>query len=1364
MKNFIKRTKSVFLLYLSCLSSVAFGQCPQSNFSISSPVCVGSPLQITNSSSGSNSYKWDFSPGFFSNGATKLSDTLLSLAFPGDITLATQNDTNIIFISGLGDGKLHRIVYGNGPENPATLTQNLGNLGVLYQPSDIALVQEGGTWFGFITDYGSNYLYRCRFGSSLLNTPDSVTTILTNAASSFASPWSIKFANDSTGSIYAVVGNHTGGSISVLSFGNSVRNIPAVSAPVSVPGTTFVQDVILAKSCGNWYAFMAGNSSQKIIRAEFGNSLGNAPTFTTVITGGGTPSDLVLISDSSHWKLLYTDFNSFNIKKYDLGADLGNITPVFLGTDYFNGSNPKGICAYRKDNTNYIYTLYGSNNLEVFGYTNNTPVNTAISTDSVPSNIIFSQGGTYPVTLFISDANGNSSSHTDTIFVSPAPTSNFTVSDKCFGDLTLFTDSSIINTGTIISWAWNFDDGIDSGNQNTSHTYLSTGSYNVRLITTSSFGCNDTIYKTVDITPRPVASFSSPAPICSESLIQFVDQSTVSSGSITGWDWDFGNGDNSTNQSPDYSFPVDGNFLVELIVTTDAGCTDNTFSLVSVNERPHSDFSATNTCLGQAVQFTDLTTIGSSSISSRSWDFGDFATDNTANPVHTYPLSVTTYPVQLVVLAANGCADTSLQQVKINNIPVVDFSFVPAAACQLNDVSFTDLSAVSGDTISGWLWDFGDSTYSTSQNPVHNYSAAGLHTVTLIAYSPSNCPGNPVQYVVDVKESPTASFAHSTTCIGNSTHFTNNSQPAIGSTIDSVLWVFNSTDSVTIYSPDYTFPSAGNFPVKLIVVSPEGCVSSDSAMVPVHARPDASFSHGIACTGDSLQFINGSTCDVSSTISQYAWTFGDPSSGANNTSTLQNPKHKFATTMNYTTSLIVTTNFGCKDTMISTISVNQSPSANFTYSPTCLGSLMEFFNPGTSLDSLYSWNFGDGQTNQLREPAHYYAFSGTYTVVLQVTTKPGCVTSASKQVTVSPIPVADFIATPACVTSDYRFTDNSSIGTGSITSWNWNIATLPAPPPVQNPDYVFQDTGSYNVTLTITSDIGCTKSVSKTVNVHSLPVSGFSFDPQFGNPPLQIQVTDLSINGGSNAWDFGDGSGISNQPEPAHTFTDTGLFVISQYVTNASGCKDTSSQNIYVIHPVLDIAVTSDSSYFEGNYFHVVGRLENHGTREITSLQMLARLENGNTISEVLTTPIPTGPLGYYTYSFHASFVVSPGSDLKYYCIQAINPNGMEDDVPENNERCFNLTEDFISLDPYPNPFVNQVTLRFLLPQSEMMKIELIDQAGRLVKDIYEGKANKNLFEVNTNLSDVQNGMYTVKIIYRDRVISKKIVKSNHRE
>jgi PKD repeat protein len=277
--------------------------------------------------------------------------------------------------------------------------------------------------------------------------------------------------------------------------------------------------------------------------------------------------------------------------------------------------------------------------------------------------------------------------------------------------------------------------------------------------------------------------------------------------------------------------------------------------------------------------------------------------------------------------------------------------------------------------------------------------------------------------------------------------------------------------------------------------------------------------------------------------------------------------------------------------------------------------------------------------------------------------------------------------------------------------------------------------------------------------VHAPPISSFSFNPQFGNPPLNVIITDNSTGAGTYTWDFGDGSNSETIQEPVHLYTDTGVFVIRQYVVSPFGCVDSSSKNIYVIKPVLDIAITGDSSYFENNYFHVVCKLKNLGTREINSLQLEAKLENGNTIRESLNDVIPNGPAGYKTYSFHASFLINSANEFSYYCVRAINPNGEQDNAPENNEKCINLSDETIVFDPYPNPFTGTLNMHLLLGNHDYVKADLIDVSGQVVKEIYSGKVSKNYLAFSTDLTDLREGIYSIRVIYRDKVIVRNVVK-----
>lgn len=536
----------------------------------------------------------------------------------------------------------------------------------------------------------------------------------------------------------------------------------------------------------------------------------------------------------------------------------------------------------------------------------------------------------------------------------------------------------------------------------------------------------------------------------------------------------------------------------------------------------------------------------------------------------------------------------------------------------------------------------------------------------------------------------------------------------------------------------------------------DGCTDTDTFSLRVYEPPAAAFSNSLPCSGQAVQFNNTSTTDSWSSVTTTNWNFGDPASGSANNSSDEDPSHIFSGTSSYNVQLIVTSDRGCIDTAFRNVSPLPVSPAIFTYSPTCFGDLMEFFNPGSSLDSMYSWQFGDNQTSYLPEPAHFYALPGTYTVTLSVISVSGCVTTATRPATVSPVPVAAFTTGTSCIGSPLLLTDQSQLSSGAVVNRNWWAEGQGSIGTGTVAQVTYPDTGQYRIRLTVTSDIGCTDSISQNVTVHSLPIASFSFDPQFGNPPLAVDFDNLSTGASTYSWDFGDGTS-SNTAEPSHVFQDSGLYSIRLVAKSIFGCVDTTDKSIFVVRPVLDIAVTGDSSYRSGSYFHIVTRLSNLGTRDIDRVTIEAQLEDGSVIREKLFRLIPTGPVGSTTYQFTASFLLEGDRSPAYYCVRALDPNDEADAIPENNEKCYNPGQQPVLL-LYPNPAAGPMNLDLLMPSEELITIELYDQLGRPIRRIDDGKASAGLNRYPVNMTGESGGTYTVKVIFRDRILVKQFV------
>ena len=238
-----------------------------------------------------------------------------------------------------------------------------------------------------------------------------------------------------------------------------------------------------------------------------------------------------------------------------------------------------------------------------------------------------------------------------------APTAAFSASPSSGqGPLTVtFTDAS---TGNITARAWDFGDSSTSTLPQPSHTYATAGTYTVGLTVTGADGSNTatkTGYITVTAPPvaKPVAAVSAtptsgPAPLA----VTFTDAST---GSITTWAWNFGDGSTSTLRQPAHIYATAGTYTVKLTVTGPGGSSAATKTITVTAPpvaKPVADFSATPTSgrLPLKVAFTDTST---GNITTRAWDFGNGSTSTLRQPTHTYT-TAGTYTVKLTVTGPGG--------------------------------------------------------------------------------------------------------------------------------------------------------------------------------------------------------------------------------------------------------------------------------------------------------------------------------------------------------------------------------------------------------------------------------------------------------------------------------------------------------------------------------------------------------------------------------------------------------------------------------------------------------------------------------------------------------------------------------------
>ena len=270
---------------------------------------------------------------------------------------------------------------------------------------------------------------------------------------------------------------------------------------------------------------------------------------------------------------------------------------------------------------------------------------------------------------------------------------------------------------------WNFGDQTFSSDPDPSHTFSLPGSYNVTLTAHTIIGCIDSLMERVRVYPAIKSAFSTEVIPC-EPKVQFKNGSR----NAQFYKWDFGDSVVSTtflvNVSHEYIHP--GDYNVSLVANPGV-CADTSYQNFRVSVAPVSSFTHPDVC-GLMVHFENT----SNELYKSGWNFGDNVISNTANPIHTYPFE-SSYLVTLVTENSDGCTDTSAAKVKVR---------LPAISV------FTDFTDTCEQTVklfnrsqrsAGYLWDFGDGTFSENLNTMHQYYSSGFYNVSLIAEPNSVC-------------------------------------------------------------------------------------------------------------------------------------------------------------------------------------------------------------------------------------------------------------------------------------------------------------------------------------------------------------------------------------------------------------------------------------------------------------------------------------------------------------------------------------------------------------------------------------------------------------------------------------------------
>lgn len=413
--------------------------------------------------------------------------------------------------------------------------------------------------------------------------------------------------------------------------------------------------------------------------------------------------------------------------------------------------------------------------------------------------VTYNQPGVYAVTLKSSNAAGNSAlTKTALIEVKGPPIPSFTI-DYQMGTTTATFITNVIADS--IRWQW----GRGNTSKNTSVTvdFQQDGTYPITLITYNECG-TDTLIQSLNIITPPQAGFSAANIIgCAPLTVNFNNESSTNA---VEFEWQFAGGTPSTSRlrNPSVIYTKPGVYSVTLVARNAAGeVTKRSSNLVQVNDLPSAGFSSKTEL--NIVTFRNLSENGTVHY----WNFGDGATANSTNPVHTYT-SAGTFLVQLI--AKNECgSDTIVKAIEIVGLPSsAAFAANAREGCAPFSVTFVDQSNIETEA---WQWSFpgGEPSTSSEQNPTIRYNSPGTYRVELITSNFFGSDTLALDHYIQVMEKPEVDF-----------DWTIQNQEVTFHLADGIQrgweykWQFGDGNSSIQSEPKYVYPNAGTFDVELI--------------------------------------------------------------------------------------------------------------------------------------------------------------------------------------------------------------------------------------------------------------------------------------------------------------------------------------------------------------------------------------------------------------------------------------------------------------------------------------------------------------------------------------------------------------------
>jgi PKD repeat protein len=709
---------------------------------------------------------------------------------------------------------------------------DVGTMGAAATPTAVTAVYDSGNWYGFVSSRDNNKLIRIDFGNSIQNevTVDDQVD-LGNVNGAFNGPKVLRFIKDGD-TWYAFGTNVFSATVFRLAFYGGLDSQPVADLIGNLDSWSGTEGIDLAFDGTNWIAAVT-SWNNKITLVNFGSSLANTPTgddVLTIINGEiANPFAFRFYKEGNNWYGVTGSYSSNKLIRLSFGTALYSVPDL---ADIATMTRPTAIAVISENARPFIFSATASGELFRVRF------DSSIAEEPLESTNLGAFGTLANTEGF------------DIIRTSPSWTALF------------------INYSTKMLSRVNFEGTCESPSKQSSADedeelfFSEAGTYSAELTAFSTFGNIDVVSKSIVILPAtaPEINVTSPSEGCIESELSFA---VFSEGAVDSYDWDFGDGTLIIDGGADivHTFSVADTFAIMISAKASNGCVNNISHTFRVHPAPEADFELPPLpwCTNNAMIFVNATASDASVLQSN-WKVNGESVSSDRDIEYTF-IETEAQSIELNV-SIPGCSSSVIKNLNsLYDGPAVEFSY--SNNCFQEPIIF---SQNIDDSISGFLWDFGDGETSGDENPSHLF-APGTYQVLLEADNDVGCKSSKTLSIT-VTDQPLADFS-----VINAVENLPIEVIAIDLTQADdhlVAWKWLIDDSIAVENDTavFVFDEPGLYPVQLSVITEQGCDEVVNKVITVaeSVYPIASFDISTLnpCVNEKLM-ISNTTVNAAST-------------------------------------------------------------------------------------------------------------------------------------------------------------------------------------------------------------------------------------------------------------------------------------------------------------------------------------------------------------------------------------------------------------------------------------------------------------------------------------------------------------------